>query len=305
MNKREKFKAHLALAITTIIFGINYWVSKGLMPDYLNPPQLVLLRVVGACMLFWGLSLVTRAEKLLKKDFWIIAIAAFFGVTVNQLLFFIGLNLSTPVDVAIIHVSNPIFVLIFAALMIREKITRFKIAGIITGAAGAVVLITYRGNISFSSATFTGNLSALLNTLAYAVYLVMIKPIMARYRPVTVMKWVFLTGLVTSLPFTIKPAFSLSFDTFTPYIWFSLFFVIVVTTFMAYLFTIYALKYIEASVVSYYIYLQPVIATLLSFWLGQQLLSWPHGMAAAMIFLGVYLVSGKIRTNRTAISAKT
>lgn len=295
MNPGNTSKAHISLALATLIFGANYWVSKGLMPDFVNPQQLVLLRVVGASLLFWALSVAGPRELVKKRDLTRIAVAALFGVTINQLLFFIGLNLSTPVDVAIIHVSNPIFVLIIAALMIKERISFFKVAGIILGAGGAVVLITYRGDLSFNSDTFTGNLLAVLNTLAYAIYLVIIKPLMNKYGSITIMKWVFFFGTLFAIPVTIDSAFSLSFAGFSAYTWFSLFFVIVVTTFMAYLLTINALKYVEASVVSYYIYLQPMIATLISFWLGLQLLTWQHGLAAAMIFSGVYLVSKKIR----------
>lgn len=293
MNSGKSLKAHISLGLATIIFGVNYWISKGLMPDYVNPQQLVLMRVVGASLLFWVLSLFLPREKVSETDMKMIAIAALSGITVNQLLFFIGLDLSTPVDVAIIHVSNPVFVIVIAALMIKERITRVKIVGIALGASGAVLLITYRGDISFTSDTFTGNLMALLNTLAYAFYLVLIKPVMNRYSAITVMKWAFLFGTLFSIPLTLSSAINISFEEYTRYTWFALFFVIVVTTFMAYLFTIYALKYVDAGVVSYYIYLQPIMVTLIAFVIGSQLFAWQHAMAAALIFFGVYLVSKK------------
>jgi drug/metabolite transporter (DMT)-like permease len=293
MISKTNIKAHAALALATMIFGVNYWLSKGLMPDYLQPRQLVLLRIAGAGLIFWLLAFLQKNEQVKRSDLLRIAMAALFGTTVNQLLFFIGLNLSTPVDVAIIHVSNPVFVLVFAAVLIKERISAFKIAGILLGAGGAVVLITYRGNISFGSHTFAGNLLALLNTMAYAIYLVIIKPVMNKYSSITIMKWVFLSGTLFTLPVTITSAVNISFAEFAAFNWFSLFYVIIGTTFGAYLLTIFALRHVEAGVVSYYIYLQPVIATVISFWLGVQLVSWQHGLAAAMIFLGVYLVSKK------------
>jgi drug/metabolite transporter (DMT)-like permease len=293
MISKTNIKAHAALALATMIFGVNYWLSKGLMPDYLLPRQLVLLRIAGAGIMFWLLAILQENEQVKRSDLLRIAVAALFGTTVNQLLFFIGLNLSTPVDVAIIHVSNPVFVLVFAAVLIKERISAFKIAGILLGAGGAVVLITYRGNISFGSHTFAGNLLALLNTMAYAIYLVIIKPVMNKYSSITIMKWVFLSGTLFTLPVTITSAVNISFAEFAAFNWFSLFYVIIGTTFGAYLLTIFALRHVEAGVVSYYIYLQPVIATVISFWLGVQLVSWQHGLAAAMIFLGVYLVSKK------------
>jgi drug/metabolite transporter (DMT)-like permease len=293
MISRTLINAHVALALATMIFGVNYWLSKGLMPDYLLPRQLVLLRIAGAGIMFWLLAILQEKEQVKRGDLLRIAVAALFGTTLNQLLFFIGLNLSTPVDVAIIHVSNPVFVLVFAAILIKERVSAFKIAGILLGAGGAVVLITYRGDLSFGSHTFAGNLLALLNTMAYAIYLVIIKPVMNKYSSITIMKWVFLFGTLFTIPVTITSAVKISFAEFAAFNWFSLFYVIIGTTFGAYLLTIFALRYVEAGVVSYYIYLQPLIATLISFWLGVQLVSWQHGLAAAMIFLGVYLVSKK------------
>ncbi|MGB4123547.1 MAG: DMT family transporter, partial [Bacteroidales bacterium] len=189
MNLTKSLKAHLSLLLAAMIFGANYWISKGLMPDYLSPEQLLFLRVVGSFLLFFMISFMLPSEKVDKADKKTIALASLLGVTLNQLLFFIGLNLSTPVDVAIIHVSNPIFVLIIASFLLRENVTFLKIIGIGMGAAGAVLLITYQGELSFSSNTFTGNLMALLNTLAYSFYLIIIKPIMKKYSPITVMKW--------------------------------------------------------------------------------------------------------------------
>ncbi|HNV49591.1 MAG TPA: DMT family transporter [Bacteroidales bacterium] len=293
MNLTKSLKAHLSLLLAAMIFGANYWISKGLMPDYLSPEQLLFLRVVGSFLLFFMISFMLPSEKVDKADKKTIALASLLGVTLNQLLFFIGLNLSTPVDVAIIHVSNPIFVLIIASFLLRENVTFLKIIGIGMGAAGAVLLITYQGELSFSSNTFTGNLMALLNTLAYSFYLIIIKPIMKKYSPITVMKWAFLYGTIFSLPLTLHSAIDISFEGFTINTWFSLFFVIVLTTFMAYLLTIYGLKYLDAGVVSYYVYLQPIIVTGIAYFISSNPLSWQHIIAASLIFGGVWLVSLK------------
>ncbi|OYT12884.1 MAG: EamA family transporter [Bacteroidetes bacterium 4572_114] len=286
-------KAHIALLGASIIFGINYWVAKGLMPDYLCPEQIVFLRIAGAFLLFFFFSLFAPSEKVEKRDLWRIIIAGFFGTALNQYLFFKGLNLTTPVDVAIIHVSNPIFTLVFAIVLIRERVTFLKAIGILLGATGAVVLILYSGNISLSSDTFTGNLLALLNTLAYAVYLVLIKPMMVKYKPFTVMKWVFFVGFVFCVPATLPSMLEISFATFNTSTWLSLVYVVVATTFLAYLLTIFSLKYVEASVASYYIYLQPFIASVIAFWLGKQDFTFAKGLAATLIFVGVYFVSRK------------
>ncbi len=302
MNNR--IKAHFSLIAASMIFGANYWIAKGLMPDYLSPEQIVLLRITGAFLLFYVFSIFTGNEKVLKKDLLRIAVAALFGISLNQLLCFKGLNLTTPVDMAIIHVSNPIFVLVFAAFMIKEKVTFIKITGILLGATGAVILILYRGEISFSSDTFTGNFLALLNTLAYAVYIVLIKPVMARYKPVTVMKLVFLFGFIFILPITLNSIFSVQWNKLDTENWLSLLYVVIATTFLAYLLTIYALKYVEASVASFYIYLQPVIATIIALGLGKQFFTITKALAALLIFGGVYLVSRRQKNSSEQVTER-
>jgi len=286
-------KAHIALLGTSLIFGANYWVAKGLMPDFLDPYQLVLIRIAGATVLFWLLGLSIKNEKIERKDFQRIVFAGILGTTVNQLFFFVGLNLTTPVDVSIIHVSNPIFVMIFASILIKERVTLRKIGGIILGASGALILVVYGNHVDFGSDTFKGNLFAVFNMLAYALYMVIIKPVMRKYHPFTVMKWVFLTGFVTTLPITFTHIPSISFSAFESTNWLALTYVIVATTFGAYLLTIYALKHVDASVASYFIYLQPIIVTIIAFWLGQQNFTMSKMLAALLIFTGVFLVSRK------------
>jgi len=299
MNKN--FAAHAALAAAAIIFGANYWVSKGLMPGYLSPEQLDFIRLAGAFVLFYIMAFFGGNEKIERKDLITIAVASLLGTTLNQYLFFIGLNYSTPVDIALIHVTNPIFVLSFAAIISQEKVTPLKIAGILLGSAGSVIMIVYHGDITFDSDTFKGNLFALLNTLAYAVYLIMIKPVMNKYSSVAVMKWAFGFGVLFSVPISFQSMLSVSFSNFIASAWSALVFVVVATTFLAYLFTIYALKRVEASVVSFYIYLQPFIAALITAWMGVQPFTVSKVVAAIFIFTGVYLVSGKpIKANGIA-----
>jgi drug/metabolite transporter (DMT)-like permease len=286
-------KAHIALFGTSLIFGANYWIAKGLMPGFLDPYQLVLIRLAGACLIFWLLGLTIKKEKIDGTDFRRIVLAAILGTTINQLFFFVGLNLTTPVDVSIIHVSNPIFVMIFASVLIRERVTLRKTGGILLGASGALILVVFGHEADFGSDTFKGNLFALLNMLAYALYLVLIKPVMRKYHPFTVMKWVFLAGLLTTLPITFSHLPDVSFAQFESTTWLSLAYVIVATTFLAYLLTIYALKHVDASTASYYIYLQPIIVAIIALWLGQQDFTISKLFAAILIFSGVYLVSRK------------
>jgi drug/metabolite transporter (DMT)-like permease len=292
------YRAHIALLGTSLIFGANYWISKGLMPYYLDPMQLVVIRTFITFLLVWMLTLLIPSEKIPRKDMIRLAIAGFFGTTVNQVFFFTGLNLSTPIDISIIHVSNPAFVILFAGLAIKEKITGRKIGGVLLGGSGALLLILYGKKINLSSDHFLGNVFAVINMLGYAIYLVLAKPLMKTYHPFTVMKWVFLVGLITIIPVSVPNILQISFENFERITWISLFYVVVANTFLAYLLTIYALKHVEAGVASYYIYLQPIIVAIIALWLGVQSLTMDKFVAAGLIFSGVYLVSTKkVRRN--------
>ncbi|NLN95919.1 MAG: DMT family transporter [Bacteroidales bacterium] len=292
----EIIKAHIALSISGLIFGLNYWIAKGLMPEPLDPRQIVFIRVFIAAILFWIIAWFIKREPVKIRDLGLIVLSSMLGVSINQLFFFEGLNLTTPVDAAIIHTTSPILVLLFATWIIKEKITWTNVLGIIIGASGAVLLILSGLNGDFPEGNIRGNLFILVNNTAYALYLVLIKPVMQKYHPITVMKWLFVFGLVSTAPFTLHSMKGLDYHVFSGYVLFAMIFVVLGTTMLAYLLTIYGLKFLKASVTGYYIYLQPIIAAIIGLiWFGE-IFTLGKGLAAICIFAGVYLVNLKSTT---------
>jgi len=223
----------------------------------------------------------------------LMAVCGAFGVASNQLMFFYGLNLTSPINAAIILTCNPILVLLISAVVIRERITSRKIIGIGLGLTGAVGLILFKGLSALSSDGFIGDLFVFLNATSYAIYLVLVKPLMQKYKPMTVIKWVFLFGFIYVLPFGWTQFQEIEWATFTTNIWWAFGFVVVGTTFLAYLFNIFGLKELSPSVVSIYIYSQPLIASIMAIALQKDELSMEKILAALLIFSGVYLVSMK------------
>ncbi len=284
--------AHLALFVANVIFGINYSVAKGIMPEYVPPFGFIVLRVWGAVLLFWVFSwLKGPAEKVDLKDKFRMGACALFGVTLNQLLFFAGLNITTPINASIIMTVNPVLVLIIAAVLIGERITLRKASGIVLGLSGASTLILLAGDLAFGKSTIAGDILVFVNACSYGVYLVIVKPLMRKYRPLTVIKWVFTWGVLFVTPVGVHQVATIDFAAFSPGVWASLLYVVVFTTFMAYLLNVFALRTVNASVASTYLYLQPAVAAVVSILVGQDQLTWVKGFAALMIFLGVYLVS--------------
>ena len=263
------------------------------MPDYLQPRVIILFRVVGATLVFWLVSSLLSKEKIDRKDYPRLALSALFGIAINQIMFFEGLNLTTPINASIIMVSTPILVLVLAHFLIGERISLQKVIGIALGASGASYLILLQGNISFSSSTFVGNLFVLINAASYAAFLVIVKPLMKKYSALTIMKWVFLLGTIYVLPFSFNLAIEANYSAIPFNIWLSIAYVIIFTTVLAYFLNNYSLKTVSPTVNSAYIYLQPLLASVVALIVQKDELTWTKIIAAVLIFLGVYFASLK------------
>jgi len=264
------------------------------MPDYVLPFGFIVLRAGGALLLFLLVHTLFFKEKVALKDYPRLALCGLFGVAINQLLFFKGLSITTPINASIIMTSNPILVLIAASVMLRERITWIKIIGIVLGLSGAISLIFFKNginNISFGSDSLLGDALIFINAASYGVYLVIVKPLMQRYKPITVIKWVFLFGFLFVLPVGFEEFTQIQWKELPVFIWLEILFVVVFTTFFAYLLNVNALKKVSPSVVSIYIYLQPLLATAFAISLGKDSLDVLKVVAASLIFAGVFLVS--------------
>jgi drug/metabolite transporter (DMT)-like permease len=290
----KRLKAHIALLIVALIYGSNYSIAKVVLDEeYMQPLGFILLRVISGLLLFHLFHLLFVREKIRKSDWWLFLLCGLFGVALNQMFFFIGLKKTTPINASLIMTTTPILVLLISALMIGERITLRKVAGILTGAAGAILLITYGQQIAFKKEGLIGDLFVLANATSYGIYLVLVKTLMRRYHPITVVKWVFTFGVVFVLPFGGSDLLATEWGSFPAYIWAAVAFVLLFTTFIAYLFNAYALVTVNPSVVSIYIYLQPLFATAIALLMTQDQLDWIKIVSAALIFAGVYLASFK------------
>ena len=285
------FCAHIALFIVNLIYALNYTIAKDVMPEYIEPSGFILLRVLCGVFLFSFFYFLFIKESVEKKDFFRLALCGLFGVAINQLFFFEGLNLTTPINAAIIMTVNPVLVIIISALLIGEKITVKKIIGIVLGIIGAGALILNSGSVSFDNDFFIGNILVLINATSYAIYLVLVKGLMKKYNPLTVMFFVFLFGLFFVLPFGYQDLNSINLDSFTNDIYLKILFVVVCTTFIAYLLNAFALKSLNPSIVSIYIYLQPVLASVIAILYNSDTIDYVKIVSSIFIFIAVFLVS--------------
>jgi drug/metabolite transporter (DMT)-like permease len=299
MSRSQILKAHIALLLVNVLYGANHVLAKGVMPRYLDPNTFILLRVSGAVLLFWLLLLSQKRKPVDRQDYWRFGAASLFGVAVNQLFFFHGLNLSSALNAGIIMALNPIMVVVLAIFISKEKLTAHKYTGIFMGAVGAILLTVSSGKLP--GASTLGDLFLLINALSYALYLVLSKPLLLKYSPIQVITYVFTIGLILLLLFppTWVNLSSTDFSRIPFTAWLKISYVIIGVTFLTYLLSIFGLKYVSATVSSAYIYTQPVMVMLFAvlFATFGWAADYTHTITAErilymlFIFTGVYLVS--------------
>tara|TARA_B100000767_G_scaffold24147_1_gene21324 strand:- start:504 stop:1388 length:885 start_codon:yes stop_codon:yes gene_type:complete len=292
MNKRNL--ALIAAFLATSIYGINHTIAKEVMPIYIGSSGFIMLRLLGATSIFWLISLFAPKEKIERGDFLKIIFASILGMCVNMLAFFRGLELSTPINSGVIITLSPVLVLILSYFFLKEKITVKKILGILIGFSGAVFLILNSSKTGINAPNIPlGNSFFLLNASAYAGYLIIVKPLTSKYNIFTLMKWLFLIGLILSAPITFNQFIEVKW---TELPWFAIWrmgYVVIGTTFLTYLFNIYALKKLSPTTVGSFIYLQPIITILFALITANDTLDSTKILSCILVFIGVYLVSFK------------
>ncbi|WP_460619105.1 DMT family transporter [Hymenobacter ruber] len=292
----NQFRVHAALFFVAVIYAANYSLSKDVMPVYMTPFGIVTLRVLGASSFFALIKyFVAPQDKIIGwADNRRSIICGVLGIGTNQLLFFSGLNLTSPISASLLQTIAPIVVVIASAILLSEKITLPRVLGIGVGAAGAASLILSRNAqaVLYPHATL-GNLFILANATVFGLYLVLVQPLMRKYHAFTVLARVFLVGAIVAVPFGWREALTANYASFPLKIWLEIGYMVVFLTILAYLLNNWALKYASPALLGVYIYLQPVLAVLIAVALGKDHFTLAKAGQAALIFLGVWLVSQK------------
>lgn len=286
-------KIHLALFVVALLYAATFSIAKIVMPAFVQPSAFILMRVSVALFCIFIFHAVVVKQKIHdRKDYRKLFVSALFGVAFNMLLFFKGLSITTPINGAVLMLNTPIFVVVFAAILLKEKLTWYKVLGILIAAFGALMLMGGT-RFRFDSDKVWGDVFIMLNAIIYAFYLVYAKSLMHKYHPLTVTLWSFFFGFFVVLPFGISDFVQTDWQSFTPIVWWSIAFVTIGTTFMTYVLNAYALRHATSSLVGSYIYLQPVMAVVIALILGKDALTLEKVLDIAVIFGGVFLVNWK------------
>ena len=248
MNNRNA--ALVALVLVQLFYGVTFtFANDVIVGGYIMPFGFIVLRVVCATFLFWGFSLMVTTKKIDRKDFPKLIAAAFFGVALNMLTFFKGLQYTTPINGSVIMITVPIIVLILSAIILKEQVTKLKVTGVGLGLSGALVLSLYGQSSAYGENILLGNFLVFINAASYSYYLILIKKLTSKYHPYDFIKWLFLFGSIMVLPFGYTELSAVNWQDFPSYIWFSVGFVIVFATFGTYLLNPLALKNLNLRIV--------------------------------------------------------
>lgn len=295
---KESTKGHIAIIIANIIFGLSAPISKVLFNDFLTYSQLLVFRSLGGAILFWGASLLIPRESLKIKEIGILVIAAFVGVIFNQGLYLAGLARTTPIQTGLLQTLGPVYTLFLAFLILKEPLSFKKILGVLIGMVGALILIfsEYRSQILIKNQSYLGDILIILSGISFALYLTLFIDLIKKYSPITLMKWLFLIATLFLIPFYFNDLKDFSWaeiiqkdkmGIFLSYLGY----VVVFGTFIGYILVAYTQKRIRPTVVSMYVYIQPIIMSIVSIYWGLGTLRIHQIIAAVFIFCGVYIVT--------------
>jgi drug/metabolite transporter (DMT)-like permease len=292
-QRSDKLSGHLSVAGAYTIFGLNIVFCKDIAnSEVISPVVLFTFRALGASALFWLLSLLVPRERIERGDSPKIALASFVGLFVPQMTFLMAITMATTIDTAIIGTLGPVFTMLFAFLFLKEPITGMKAGGVALSFVGVIFLIfnsVHSGGVA--STTPAGLALLLLNSLSFSLYLGMFRPLISKYSVVTFMKWTFLFSLLLSLPFAAKGLLTTDYSAIPAGIRWEIGYLVFFATFVAYFLIPYGQKHIRPTLVSLYTYLQPIIAAIVSIWVGMDVLTWQKVLATALVVGGVILVS--------------
>ena len=291
---KGNIRAHAAVIGANLIFGTSYSVVKMITPAYLPALALNAFRVITAILFFYlGYLLHPGRAWPEKKDIPRLIVCALTGIVINQLLFIKVVSLTSPIHSALLSLATPLFITGIAAWLLRETFTLLKALGLLLGLSGATLLIMLKATPGAMQNSLEGDTMVLLNAISYSFYLVLVKPLMAKYQGVDILRWLFLMGAIIILPLGLPPLIKTDYTNWSWVQWNALFFIGIGATFLAYLLNLYGINRIGAAATGSYIYTQPVFAALIASLFYGEKLSGVQIISATLIFSGVYLANYK------------
>lgn len=289
----KKWQAHGAIFMANAIFGLGVPVTKLLLTDWVTPMGYMASRSLGACLVFWLIAAFMPKERVERRDLVTILLGGLMGFVISQTLTAWALDYTSPVYFSLIATLTPVAVMLCAALFIGEKVTPLKSLGVLLGIGGAVLMVLMSQSLGSGSNDLLGILLALLSVLTWAVYLIITRKVAEKYTPVTQMKYVFLISAIVTVPLAL-PELSANALYTAQWGWdgaLEMAFIVLCATALGYFLIPFAMRHLQATTVSVYTNLQPMVASFVAILIGQDVLTWDKPVAAALVLLSAYIVT--------------
>lgn len=287
-------KAHLAVLGTNLFFAANFSLIKIISPSLVKPFGLNVLRVGLSLILFWGAWLGSNKKAgIKKKDIGRFLMCALTGVALNQMLFLKGLTLTSTIHASLLMLVTPILVTLFALWVLKENFSFNKALGLALGIGGATFLVLQKEAGQEARDYLWGDILIIINAISYAVYFILVKPLMKDYSPLHVTRWIFTLGLIMVLPFAWTETMEIKWQLFEWQHFLSLGIIVLFGTFLAYFFNAYGIQHLGAGITGSYIYTQPVFAVIIAMIMLGERLTWEKLLAGLLICAGVFFVNYK------------
>lgn len=276
----------------TLIYALNHTIAKDVMPTYIQGFGFIGIRLIGATIAFWLIGLLMPKQHIDKADRSAFLRAAFFGMAINMLAFFKGLEYSTPINSTVIITTTPIMVFLFSVILLKENIRPKRAIGVLIGFLGALSLVLFSQQAPANAPNISlGNFLFIANASTYGLYMIYVKPLSEKYNTIHLLKWLFLIGLLMTMPFTLPELLEVDFQQMPHSVWWRIGFVVFGTTVMTYLLMVYAIRHLRATSLSVFTYLQPIIGIVYAALVGADFMTPVKWIAMSLVLLGVFLVT--------------
>lgn len=290
MNNDKNLRGHLFALTANVMWGLMSPIGKSALQEF-SAVSVTTFRMVGAAAAFWIFSLFCKQEHVNHRDMLRIFFASLFALVFNQGIFIFGLSLTSPIDASIVATTLPIVTMIIAAIYLKEPITNKKVLGIFVGAIGALTLILSSQAGNSGNGSIWGDLLCLTAQISFSIYLTVFKGLTQQYSAVTINKWMFVYASLCYIPFSCHDISLIQWASVPTIAIVEVLYIVLGGSFLAYLCIMTAQKLLRPTVVSMYNYMQPIVATTVTIILGIGSFGWQKGIAIALVFLGVYIVT--------------
>ena len=287
MNKN--IQGHLFALTANILWGLMAPVGKSALVEF-SALSVTTFRMVGAAACFWLLSLFCKREQVDHRDMLKIFFAALFALVFNQGVYIFGLSMTSPIDASIVTTTLPIVTMIVAAIYLKEPVTNKKVLGIFVGAMGALILIMSSSNAGSGNGSIM-DLLCLIAQISFSIYLTVFKGLSQKYSPITLNKWMFVYASMCYIPFSYHDVAAIQWVEISTAALLQVGYVVVGGSFLAYICIMTAQRLLRPTVVSMYNYMQPIVASIVTVIVGMATFNMEKGIAIALVFLGVYIVT--------------